>query len=58
MGKWPEGGSVRDDGTVIEWMELLFYSFTLEDHIPANHLLRRIDQCLDLSDLRQYSPQG
>ena len=32
----------------------LFYSFNLEDHIPANHLLRSIDQCLDLSDLRHY----
>ena len=26
----------------------------LEDNIPANHLLRSIDQCLDLSDLRHY----
>ena len=32
----------------------LFYSFNLEDHIPANHLLRSIDQCRDLSDLRRY----
>ncbi|MGV8918823.1 MAG: transposase [Pseudomonas sp.] len=32
----------------------LFYSFNLEDHIPANHLLRSIDRCLDLSDLRHY----
>jgi transposase len=32
----------------------LFYSFNLEDHIPANHLLRSIDQCLDLSDLRHH----
>jgi transposase len=34
--------------------ERLFYSFNLEDHIPANHLLRSIDHCLDLIDLRQY----
>jgi transposase len=34
--------------------ERLFYSFNLEDHIPANHLLRSIDRCLDLSDLRRY----
>jgi hypothetical protein len=34
--------------------ERLFYSFNLEDHVPANHLLRSIDQCLDLSDLRHY----
>lgn len=31
----------------------LFYRFNLEDHIPRNHLLRGIDQCLDLSDLRK-----
>jgi len=30
----------------------LFYSFNLEDHVPPQHLLRSIDQCLDLSDLR------
>jgi transposase len=32
----------------------LFYSFNLEDHVPANHLLRGIDKFLDLSDLRTY----
>ena len=32
----------------------LFYSFNLEEHIPQNHLLRGIDQCLDLSELRQH----
>lgn len=32
----------------------LFYSFNLEDHIPQNHLLRGIDQCLDLTELRQH----
>jgi transposase len=32
----------------------LFYSFNLEDHVPANHLLRGINQFLDLSDLRAY----
>uniref|UniRef100_UPI003AF2D1A2 transposase n=1 Tax=Escherichia coli TaxID=562 RepID=UPI003AF2D1A2 len=31
----------------------LFYSFNLEDHVPAQHLAH-IDQCLDLSDLRAY----
>jgi transposase len=25
-----------------------------EDHIPKNHLLRSIDRCLDLSELRYY----
>jgi len=32
----------------------LFYSFNLEDHVPASHLLRGIDKFLDLSDLRSY----
>ena len=32
----------------------LFYSFNLEDHVPANHLLRGIDRFLDLRDLRQH----
>ena len=26
----------------------LFYSFKLDDHVPADHLLRGIDRCLDL----------
>lgn len=34
--------------------ERLFYSFNLEDHVPTDHLLRGIDQCLDLSELRQH----
>ncbi len=32
----------------------LFYSFNLDDHIPSDHLLRGIDQFLDLGELRQY----
>jgi transposase len=32
----------------------LFYSFNLEDHVPANHLLRGIDQFLDLADLHAF----
>jgi hypothetical protein len=31
----------------------LFYSFSLESLVPADHLLRGIDRCLDLSELRQ-----
>jgi transposase len=34
--------------------EQLFYAFSLESHVPADHLLRRIDSVLDLSDLRQH----
>ena len=41
----------------------LFYEFCLEDRVPADHLLRKIDRFLDLSDLRQelapfYSTMG
>ena len=31
---------------------LLFYEFSLERHVPPDHLLRRIDQVLDRSWLR------
>lgn len=34
--------------------ERLFYSFSLEDHVPADHLLRGVDRFLDLSELRQH----
>ena len=30
----------------------LFYDFCLEDHVPDDHLLRRIDPFLDLSEIR------
>jgi transposase len=32
----------------------LFYSFNLDDHVPRNHLLRGINQFLDLSELRRH----
>jgi len=32
----------------------LFYTFSLEEHVPQDHLLRGIDRFLDLSDLRQH----
>lgn len=32
----------------------LFYSFSLEAHVPADHLLRGIDRFLDLSELRRH----
>src|SRR5690242_19019056 len=34
--------------------ESLFYSFSLEQHVPADHLLRSIDRFVDLSDVRQH----
>ncbi len=43
--------------------EELFYGFSLERHVPADHLLRAIDHFVDLSGIRQhlapyYSPIG
>jgi len=32
----------------------LFYSFNLDDHVPAEHLLRGIDRFLDLGELRRH----
>ncbi len=32
--------------------EQLFYDFCLDDHVPDDHMLRRIDPFLDLSDTR------
>jgi hypothetical protein len=41
----------------------LFYEFCLEDRVPADHLLRKIDRFLELGDLRRdsapfYRPMG
>jgi hypothetical protein len=30
----------------------LFYDFCLDDHVPADHLLRRIGRFLDLESVR------
>ena len=30
----------------------LFYEFSLEDHVPQDHLLRSIDRFVDLSSIR------
>lgn len=43
--------------------EALFYSFSLERHVPADHLLRSIDRFVDLSGIREelklfYSDTG
>ena len=32
----------------------LFYAFKLDEHVPAEHLLRGIDRCLDLGELRHH----
>jgi hypothetical protein len=31
----------------------LFYEFSLDDHVPPEHLLRSVDRFVDLSDLRR-----
>ena len=39
-------------GAAVGQQDRLFYEFNLDDRVPANHLLRRIDAVLDLSWLR------
>jgi transposase len=34
--------------------EALFYGFSLERHVPDNHLLRRVDRFVDLSEVRTH----
>jgi transposase len=34
--------------------EALFYSFSLENHVPADHMLRSIDRFVDLSGIRDF----
>ena len=34
--------------------EALFYGFSLEGHVPDNHLLRKIDRFVDLSEVRAH----
>ncbi|KQN16643.1 IS5/IS1182 family transposase, partial [Sphingomonas sp. Leaf30] len=34
--------------------EALFYSFSLERHVPADHMLRSIDRFVDLSGVREH----
>jgi len=34
--------------------ESLFYGFSLEEHVPADHLLRSIDRFVDLSGIREH----
>ena len=50
-------GSRRDDGAADGGSTRLFYEFHLEDRVPANHLLRRIDVFVTaaLGDLHKAS---
>lgn len=50
-------------GRLDDRQQPFFYNFCLEDHIPQDHLLRRVAAVLDLSDVRQqlavyYSATG
>jgi hypothetical protein len=50
-------------GERLVMQESLFYEFRLEDHVPCDRLLRRIDRFVDCSGLRQrlagyYSATG
>ena len=47
-------GRRGNDGTTAGGQKQLFYSFNLDDHVPSDHLLRGIDQFLDLSELHQH----
>ena len=37
-----------------EAQSALFYEFSLEEHVPQDHLLRSIDRHLDLSSIRGH----
>jgi hypothetical protein len=34
--------------------EALFYGFSLERHVPDDHMLRKIDRFVDLSEVRRH----
>jgi hypothetical protein len=36
---------------------VLFYNFSFDAHVPADHLLRSIDRFVELSERRQLPPQ-
>jgi transposase len=59
--KSPEGTAMM--GHLDDRQQSLFYDFCLDDHVPQEHLLRRVGAVLDLSDVRRklapyYSSTG
>jgi hypothetical protein len=54
------GHSQQEDrammGERLVMQESLFYEFRLEDHVPSDHLLRRIDRFVDCSGCASISP--
>ena len=51
LGKASAYGTVRDTAALLE---ALFYGFSLERHVPSDHLLRKIDRFVDLSEVRAH----
>jgi hypothetical protein len=47
-----EGEPMMGERTVAQ--EALFCSFSLERHVPTDHLLCSIDHFVDLSDIRKH----
>jgi hypothetical protein len=47
-----EDSAMMGERTVMQ--EALFYEFSIERHVPADHLLRSIDRFVDLSGLRSH----
>ena len=43
-----------DDGRAARNAGALFYGFSLERHVPDDHLLRKIDRFIDLSEVRAH----
>lgn len=59
MGVWlfqfPYGsGGLSDDGTQTGSTGRVVYEFSLDDHVPQDHLLRSIDRFVDLSSIRAH----
>ena len=47
-------GRIGDVGTETGSAGSTVYEFSLEDHVPQDHLQRSIDRFVDLDDIRQY----
>jgi hypothetical protein len=41
-------------GRLEDRQQSLFYDFCLDDHVPQDHLLRRIDECTSRSQFRDH----
>ena len=41
-------------GSQDDRQDQFFYAFKLDDYVPQDHFLRRIDSVLDLDDLRTH----